>query len=256
MKTSDASFKFLVKAVYDLLPTPSNKNTWFGTEEKCTLCGQEGTLNHILSGCKVALAQGRYKWRHDQVLRTIANAVEDIRKRKNNNHNKTRERMHFLKEGEKTNREEKGQKHEDSYLNSANDWKLEVDLDGRLKVPTEITTTNQRPDMMIISKQTKQVGFIELTVPNEDRIEVSSEMKKTKYEAIAIDGRQKGWRVRIWAVEVGCRGFPASSMAAFMKEIGYRGKEGKRILEEIGQTAESATHSIWKWSQIKNWGSQ
>ena len=256
LKTSDASFKFLVKAVYDLLPTPSNKNTWFGTEEKCTLCGQEGTLNHILSGCKVALAQGRYKWRHDQVLRTIANAVEDIRKKKNNNHSKTRERMHFLKEGEKPNREEKGQKHEDSYLNSANDWKLEVDLDGRLKVPTEITTTNQRPDMMIISKQTKQVGFIELTVPNEDRIEVSSEMKKTKYEAIAIDGRQKGWRVRILAVEVGCRGFPASSMAAFMKEIGYRGKEGKRILEEIGQTAESATHSIWKWSQIKNWGSQ
>ena len=190
------------------------------------------------------------------MLRTIANAVEDIRIRKNNNHNKTREKMHFLKEGEKPNREDKGQKYVDSYLNSANDWKLEVDLDGRLKVPTEITTTNQRPDMMIISKQTKQVGFIELTVPNEDRIEVSGEMKKAKYESIAIDGRQKGWRVRIWAVEVGCRGFPASSMAGFMKDIGYRGKEGKRILEEIGQTAESATHSIWNWSQIKNWGSQ
>ena len=182
--------------------------------------------------------------------------MEDIRIRKNNNHNKTRERMHFLKEGEKPNKEDKGQKYVDSYLNSANDWKLEVDLDGRLKVPTEITTTNQRPDMMIISKQTKQVGFIELTVPNEDRIEVSGEMKKAKYESIAIDGRQKGWRVRIWAVEVGCRGFPASSMAGFMKDIGYRGKEGKRILEEIGQTAESATHSIWNWSKIKNWGSQ
>ena len=190
------------------------------------------------------------------MLRAIACAVEDKRLDKNNNFSKAKGRMHFLKEGEKPKKEDKVQKKEDSYLDSANDWKLEVDLNGRLKVPTEITTTNLRPDMMLISRQTKQVGFIELTVPNEDRIEVSGEMKRAKYEAIAIDGRQKGWRVRIWAVEVGCRGFPASSLTSFMKEIGYRGKEGKRVIEGIGQAAESASHSIWKWSQIKNWGNQ
>ena len=256
LKTSDAAFRFLVKSVYDLLPTPANKNTWFGTEEKCALCEQEGTLIHILTGCKVALAQGRYKWRHDQVLRTIASAVDDKRRSKNNSVKQVGERMIFLKEGEKPKKQDKSQKYEDSYLNSANDWKLEVDLDGRLKVPIEVTTTNLRPDMMVISRQTKQVGFIELTVPNEDRIEISGEIKKAKYEAIEVEGRQKGWRVRIWAVEVGCRGFPASSMTSFLKEIGYKGKERKRVLDEIGQTAESATHSIWKWSQMKNWGSQ
>ena len=256
MKTSDASFKFLVKSVYDLLPTPSNKNTWFGTEEKCALCGQEGTLNHILSGCKVALAQGRYKWRHDQVLRTIANAIEEKRKSKNCSVNQAKPRINFLRTGEKPNKRDMSQKQDNSYLDSANDWKLEVDLNGRLKVPAEVTITNLRPDMMLISWQTKQVSFIELTVPSEERIEVSGEIKKTKYEAIAIDGRQKGWRVRIWAVEVGCRGFPASSMASFLKEVGYRGKEGKRVIEEICHTAEMASHSIWKWSQIKNWGSQ
>ena len=256
MKTSDASFKFLVKSVYDLLPTPSNKNTWFGTEEKCALCGQEGTLNHILSGCKVALAQGRYKWRHDQVLRTIANAIEEKRKSKNCSVNQAKPRINFLRTGEKPNKRDMSQKQDNSYLDSANDWKLEVDLNGRLKIPAEVTITNLRPDMMLISWQTKQVSFIELTVPSEERIEVSGEIKKTKYEAIAIDGRQKGWRVRIWAVEVGCRGFPASSMASFLKEIGYRGKEGKRVIEEISKAAEMASHSIWKWSQIKNWGSQ
>ena len=256
LKTSDASFKFLIKSVFDLLPTPSNKNTWFGTEEKCALCGQEGTLNHILTGCKVALSQGRYKWRHDQVLRTIAKLVDIKRKDKNENPNQIRKKIHFLKEGERPNKEGKISKTDDSYLNSANDWQLEVDLDRRLKVPPEITTTNLRPDMMLISWQTKQVSFIELTVPSEDRIEVSGELKKTKYEAIAVEGRQKGWRVRIWAVEVGCRGFPASSMAAFMKEIGYRGKEGKKVIEEIGHSAERASHSIWNWSQIKSWGNQ
>ena len=255
LKTSDSAFKFLVKSVYDLLPTPSNKNTWYGTEERCSLCGQEGTLNHILSGCKVALSQGRYKWRHDKVLKTIANLVEEKRKEKNACQGLTRTKITFLKEGGKPNKE-KQPYYDDSFLNTANDWRLDVDLGGRLKVPVEVTVTNLRPDTMLISYQTKQVSFIELTVPSEDRIEVSGEIKKAKYEAIATDGRQKGWRVRIWAVEVGCRGFPASSMASFIKELGYRGKACKKALEEIGRTAEMASHSIWNWSQIKNWGSE
>ena len=72
LNTSAAGLKFLVKAVHDLLPTPANKNVWFGTEEVCVLCGKHATLNHILTGCSVALSQGRYKWRHDQVLKELA----------------------------------------------------------------------------------------------------------------------------------------------------------------------------------------
>ena len=213
-------------------------------------------MNHILSGCKVALSQGRYKWRHDKVLRTIANLVEEKRKEKNVCQGLSRKtRITFLKEGDKP-KKEKQPCYDNSYLNSANDWRLDVDIGGRLKVPTEISETNLRPDMMLISYQTKQVSFIELTVPSEDRIEVSGELKKAKYEAIATDGRRKGWRVQIRAVEVGCRGFPASSMASFMKEIGYRGKDCKKALEEIGKAAEMASHSIWNWSQIKSWGSE
>ena len=254
LNTPDTAFRFLVKSVYDLLPTPANKNTWFGTDEKCPLCGQEATLNHILSGCRVALAQGRYKWRHDQVLKTLANLVEEKKNSKDNLH-QTRQKIHFLKEGEKPKKENRPQNNF-SFLNSAEDWKLEVDLGGRLKVPTEITTTNLRPDMMIISSKTKQASIVELTVPSEDRIEVSGEIKKTKYEAIAVEGRQRGWKIRIWAVEVGCRGFPAASMASFVKEIGYRGKEGRKALDKISHVTETASRSIWNWSQIKHWGNQ
>ena len=83
-----------------------------------------------------------------------------------------------------------------------------------------------------------------------------NKIKKSKYETIAVEGRQRGSRVRIWAVEVGCRGFPASSMASFVKELGYRGREGKKALEKISQVTEMASRSIWNWSQIKNWGKQ
>lgn len=34
----------------------------------CKLCRQKGTLAHKLSGCKTALTQGWYRWRHDKVL--------------------------------------------------------------------------------------------------------------------------------------------------------------------------------------------
>ena len=97
--------------------------------------------------------------------------------------------------------------------------------------------------MMLISQKTKQATFVELIFPSEERIEVSGEIKKTKYQAIAVEGRQKGWRIRIWAVDVGCRGFPASSTASVVKELGYRRKEGMKALEKISQVTETASRS-------------
>ena len=115
--TSDTEMLFLMKSVYDLLPTPANKNVWFNTDEnKCNLCGGKGTLNHILSGCDVALAQGRYRWRHDQVLKVLAcwfhQEVNSANKRRGRN----RKWINFVKQGEKG---KPSAKQEDSYLHSA-----------------------------------------------------------------------------------------------------------------------------------------
>ena len=91
IRASDDQLKFLIKSVYDLLPTPANKNRWFNTEERCLLCGNNATLAHILSGCKIALSQGRYKWCHDKVLKEIANAVQTkVNENANKNENKDR----------------------------------------------------------------------------------------------------------------------------------------------------------------------
>ena len=49
-ETPEALFKFQIKVLYDLLPTPSNKNRWFRTDQfTCHLCGGSGTIEHILS---------------------------------------------------------------------------------------------------------------------------------------------------------------------------------------------------------------
>ena len=252
INTTEASLSFLIKLVYDLLPTPANKNKWFGKEELCTLCGGQGTLNHILSGCHIALSQGRYKWRHDKVLRELSHSIEvRLKENRQSTAKPSNKSILFVREGEKTTQ---NNNELDCYLTSTKDWQMSVDIGKSLKIPTEITFTNLRPDITLISNQSKQIGIVELTVPNEDRIEISGELKRQKYEQIAQDGKLNGWRVKIWAVEVGCRGFPATSLAYFLKDIGYKGKEKKEALEKIGQAAQYASHTLWKASHYKNWG--
>ena len=69
--------KFLLKVVYDLLPSPSNLCLWkLSPDPNCTLCTKPANLKHILSGCSVSLQQGRYRWRHDQTLAVIAHHLE------------------------------------------------------------------------------------------------------------------------------------------------------------------------------------
>ena len=86
-------------------------------------------------------------------------------------------------------------------------------------------------------------------------IEVSNEMKKAKYAPIVEEARQKDWVVQIWAVEVGCRGFPARSVGRTAKRPGiYRKRERKDLLRKIGEVAEEASMSIWRWCAIKEWG--
>ena len=244
---SEDRLKFLVKAVYDLLPTPQNKRVWFGEEGVCRQCGENGTLTHILSGCKVALGEGKYKWRHDQVLRQLAQSVDE--KRLSNNaapREKESRRMDFVRAGEKKQR--KKQLPMGSFLDGAGDWCLTVDLDGKLKVPERVAETSLRPDMVLLSENSKRMGIVELTVPSEERVEISGELKKAKYAEIETEGRRKGWAVRIWTVEVGCRGFPAASMASFLKDLGMGGGERRRTLRQLGETAEGCSRAIWRWS--------
>ena len=252
IKMPEARLSFLIKAVYDLLPTPANKDKWFNTKDKCTLCGQDANLNHILSGCKTALKQGRYKWRHDQVLREMARSIQKRLAENSKKNQAITTGIKFIKGGDKKIQTETSKYA--NYLTSAKDWHLSVDVDGKLHIPKDVTTTNLRPDITLISRATRQFGIVELTVPTEERVEISGELKKNKYEKLAQEAKLNKWRVRIWAVEVGCRGFPATSLLTFLKDIGYQGRQKKNTIENISKTAEQASMSLWKASFYKEWG--
>ncbi len=70
---------FILRATYDVLPSPSNLNQWYGEDPTCPLCSSPANLKHILVGCKTSLTQGRYTWRHNQVLRCLAATLETRR---------------------------------------------------------------------------------------------------------------------------------------------------------------------------------
>ena len=184
-------------------------------------------MNYILSGCPTALAQGRFMWRHDKVLRELAQTMEEKRRDHNKGEKRALAEIVFVKAGEKK-KKISAKSDPRTYMKGSKDWRLQIDLDRKLKVPHNIVETELRPDMLLISDTSKRMGVIELTVPSEDRVEVSGELKKAKYAVLQQEAKKNGWSVRIWAVEVGCRGFPAASMATFIKDIGVTGAERKR----------------------------
>src|SRR4029434_11160572 len=70
---------FILRATYDVLPSPSNLQQWYGEDPTCPLCPSPLNLKHILVGCKTGLTQGRYTWRHNQVLKCLAAMLETRR---------------------------------------------------------------------------------------------------------------------------------------------------------------------------------
>jgi len=142
---------FLLRSVYDVLPTPANLHRWKLTEDpSCTLCGKRGTLEHALSSCSTALSQGRYRWRHDRVLRQLADTLERERKKRRQVPQKeTRVRLGEGQAGS-TGAQKNGA------LQSSKTWEMRVDLEKRLVFP-EVVQTTLRPDIVLWAPRTRKL---------------------------------------------------------------------------------------------------
>ena len=235
---------FLLRSVYDVLPTPTNLARWgLRDDHTCPLCSQPGSLLHILTACKEALSQGRYRWRHDQVLREICSVIEAERKKKHTALKKG-VGINFVRAGEKPCQNTKESEQTHGLLHTANDWKMSADLQKRLRFPP-IVETQLRPDIVIWSEKEKKIAVVELTVPWEERCEASHELKKAKYEELLLECRRKGWSTWNLPVEIGCRGFPAPSMGKTLRILGIQGKARKKASRDIAEAAQRA--SCWLW---------
>ena len=177
------------------------------------------------------------------MLMTLANTLEQERRKKRLPHGRAIPSIKFVREGQKppttaTTRT--------NLLQKAQSWEMKVDLGGRLKFPQVVQTT-LRPDAVLWSEEAKKIILIELTVPWEEGCEQAFERKSAKYQDLLHDCRGKGWQAWLFPVEVGCRGFPAQSVWRMLTAIGVTGRERKTAARRMGEAAERA--SCWLWSR-------
>ena len=100
---------------------------------------------------------------------------------------------------------------------------------------------------MLHSATAKEILLIELTVPYESRIDDAHVYKTHKYSDLAKELREAGFKTKVFAVEVGARGFVAASTYSLMKQLAASGKSRTRTLKAMGEAAEKA--SSWIWSR-------
>ena len=254
-KIPQARLSFLIRSTYDTLPSPQNIHLWYGTETICSLCDvQNPNLKHILTGCKPALAQGRYGWRHDQVLQKLAEVLEERRLEVNRARTSTtKQQISFIRQGGKT-----GNiiQREWSVLKHGCEWQMRVDLKPQLKFPPEITTTSLRPDIVLWSIPAKTVIMAELTVPWEENMEAAFERKKDKYSELAAACREAGWKAFTYPGEVGCRGFIGKSTQHLLKALGITGSKQRKALKELAEEAEKGSFWLWLRRKDPKWGNQ
>lgn len=171
--------KFVLNACSDTLPTNRPLCRWGKkTCDKCKHCHNKETLLHILNNCRTFLEQGRYTWRHNNILAYL--------------HSVLRNGL------------------EQCLPPSA--FSLTVDLPDSNErfyttIPLECTTTNLIPDMTLFFPDKKELHIIELTVPFLTLLHEARTRKTNKYDAIVADVSRNGFKVTLSTIEVGSRGF-------------------------------------------------
>ena len=219
-----STISFLLRAVTDTLPSNANLRLWGAKdhqEGKCKLCGELGTLRHVLSSCKVALSQGRYTWRHNKVLRAIEQVSKDALEAGSVEHDRSRG-IQFIPQGALPKRSTVPK-----VGSPVTDWEVFSDLDKRLTFPADIAETNLRPDLLVISRTKKILIVVELTVPWEERLQEAHEIKFLKYDPLIVEAKRKGWKASCLPIEVGCRGFATKSLSALLRRVGVFGKKSQ-----------------------------
>ena len=179
--------KFLINSVSDTLNTSVNLQRWGKRmTSNCKSCGNHETLHHVLNNCSVFLEQGRYTWRHNNILHHIYNFLNSSLK--------------------------------DSVT-------LSCDLDNKIKgfttVPINYAVTNLIPDLCLYyeDENGKNITILELTVPFELNIENSHSRKTNKYAALISDLNSNGVKTTFISLEIGSRGYISAENMKNLKKI-------------------------------------
>ena len=212
------TMKFLLNSVLDTLPTKTNLKLWSKTtSDKCNLCSNKETTLHVLNGCRTALTQGRYTWRHDNILRYICNSIN---------------------------------KEKFSVFSDIPDFQSE----NGGTIPSYLTITADRPDIVLIDKEKNTAKICELTVPFETNIQARHTYKSDKYAYLINDITT--FKASLCAFEIGSRGSITNENIERLKEI-YKFCDKtlkfKTFCENISAISITSSYYIFNCSKEPSW---
>ena len=219
--------KFVLSASINWVATPHLLKLW-GLKESgsCPLCAEPlCTLHHIISHCQFSLHSKRYTWRHDSVLLSIKQAIEEHLSSINQEQSKDSILKpslsnFFMKAGQRPVKKKIVQKQKCA-LEGACDWKMLVDFDQQnIVFPPEICESTERPDIIIWSLSLKKVVLLELTCPAEEGILAARAFKEAKYLPLLDSIKGNHWSPIFLPIEVGARGFVAHSLVSSLLRLG------------------------------------
>ena len=76
-------------------------------------------------------------------------------------------------------------------------------------------------------------------------MEEASECKELRYADLASETTQRGWNTKVYPVEVGCRGFVASSTIRLLKDLGIHSQALRNTIKSVSEEAERSSRWIW-----------
>jgi len=153
--TPSPTTQFCLNSMINSVRTPDMLHLFgYTATADCPLCkAPKCTLHHILVGCKVALDQGRYSWRHDSVLWHVETALTVLLRRFQNTPVSRTSLLRksfsssFVRSGKRSLSGTRAPPR--SILDGSNDWSLVVDYKHNPVVfPPNIVATTERPDVV------------------------------------------------------------------------------------------------------------
>ena len=262
---------WVLNASTNSVVTPDLRKIWgIQPTAQCPLCQHpQASLTHILVGCTKALTQHRYSWRHDSVLVNLQKALHQHIARHNKNHLCSTQAtlgqtalypIKFVRPvtvNHKTRfspptRQTKAQRV--SLLNGASDWNVQVDFThNNVPFPVCICVTDERPDIVIWSPSTKTVILVELTCPAEENIRDAQHRKTSKYAGLVGQIRDNNWTCHFFTIEVGARGFVASSLPHCLRNLGFSNSNTKIACQVASRSAARCSYYIYKSHRVLQW---
>ena len=95
--------------------------------------------------------------------------------------------------------------------------------------------------MVLWSRQVKTLTAVELTVSWEENCHAANERKTLKYADMMEECREKGWRVSLFPVEIGCRGFPGQSVWKLMTSLRMVSSARNTAARQLAEATEKAS---------------